>query len=206
MAWKRPWSLHLFVDVEVGGGGGIKAGEQLIDHNQQAHLAGLFLEALFDQFLELLHPVHGPVFRLVEVVGQHFAVDGVLVQLLGFPFAGLFPFDVGGAGLIAGDDGALTGQVGFAKQFVSLAGLVDAGANQHGVAAPVHQPRLGFHVQQNVVDDHAPGATGWRARSASCPIFFQLGFGQLRKAASFGFKPLVYLLGGDKCWSMSRAS
>ena len=46
---------------------------------------------------------------------------------------------------------------GLAEQLVELARLVDARADEHGVAAAVHQPRLGLHVQQDVVDD-LPGA------------------------------------------------
>ena len=33
--------LHLLVDVEVGGARGVEAGQQLVDHDQQPHLAGL---------------------------------------------------------------------------------------------------------------------------------------------------------------------
>ena len=35
---------HLLVDVEVGGARGVEAGQQLVDHDEQPHLAGLFDE------------------------------------------------------------------------------------------------------------------------------------------------------------------
>ena len=49
--------LHLLVDVEVGGGGRIEAGQQLVHHDQQLHLPRFVDEFLLDLFLELLDPV-----------------------------------------------------------------------------------------------------------------------------------------------------
>ena len=37
--------LHLLVDVEIGGARRVEAGQQLVDHDQQPHLAGLVDEA-----------------------------------------------------------------------------------------------------------------------------------------------------------------
>ena len=39
--------LHRLVDVEHAAGGGIEAGEELVNHNQQLHLGGLLDETLF---------------------------------------------------------------------------------------------------------------------------------------------------------------
>ena len=83
MAWNRPWSLHLLVDVEVGGRRRVEAGQQLVHHDQQLHLPRLFDELLLHRLLELLDPVDRLLRRLVEPVGQHLLVDVVLPQLLG---------------------------------------------------------------------------------------------------------------------------
>ena len=53
--------VHLLVDVEVGRGRGVEAGQQLVDDDQQPHLAGLLDEALLDVLLELLDLVHRDV-------------------------------------------------------------------------------------------------------------------------------------------------
>ena len=88
--------LHLLVDVEVRCRGRIEARQQLVHDDQQLHLPRFFDELLFDRLLEILDSVHGLVFGFVEPVGEHFAVDVVLPQLLGQALAGLFAFDVGG--------------------------------------------------------------------------------------------------------------
>ena len=70
---------------------------------------------------------------------------------------------------VAGNDGALALEAGVAEQLVELAGLVDARADEHGVAAPVHQAGLGLHVEQDVVDDLLGARLELRRPSAWCP-------------------------------------
>ncbi|MNF75440.1 hypothetical protein D3C84_575040 [compost metagenome] len=96
---------HLLVDVEVGRRRCVEAGQQLVHHDQQAHLPRLFDEALLDLFLE--------DFRVF--VAQHLVVDGVLTQLLGQPFTGCLALDVGRRWLVAGDDGALVTHARFVE-------------------------------------------------------------------------------------------
>ena len=69
--------LHLFVDVEIGRRWRVKAGQQLIYHDQELHLPRLVDKALFYLLLKALDLVHGRFFRLVEVRRQHFTVGGV---------------------------------------------------------------------------------------------------------------------------------
>ncbi|MNE14656.1 hypothetical protein D3C80_1075440 [compost metagenome] len=96
---------HLLVDVEVGRGRRVEAGQQLVHHDEQAHLPWLLDETLLHLLLEGLR-----VF-----VAQHLVVDGVLTQLLGQPFTGCLALDVGRRWLVAGDDGALVTHARFAE-------------------------------------------------------------------------------------------
>ena len=143
---------HLLVYVQIGGRGRIKAGEQLVHHDQQLHLAGLVDELLLHLQLKALGLVDGLISRLVEPVAQHLAIDGVLQELVGQPFAGGLALGVGNAGAVAGDDGAFALQLGPGKQLVKLAGLVNAARHQHGVAVSIHQTGARCHVHQNVID------------------------------------------------------
>ena len=157
---------HLLVDVEVGGGRRIEAGEQFVDDDEQFHLPRLFDEALFDLFLELLDLVHGRLFGFVEVGGQHLAVDLVLVDLFGLPFAALLAFDVGGRRLVGGDDRALARQIALLEHLEEAAGRVDAVANKKGV--PVHCAAVALSMSRRCRDNlgEAVAALG---TSASCP-------------------------------------
>ena len=74
--------LHLLVDVEIGRRWRVKAGQQLIYHDQELHLSRLVDEALFHLLLKAFDLVHRRVFRLVEVRRQHLSVGVVLEQLL----------------------------------------------------------------------------------------------------------------------------
>ena len=80
-----------------------------------------------------------------------------------------------GLRVVAGDDGALALEACLAEQLVELAGLVDAGADEHGVAAAVHQPRLGLHVEQDVVDDLLGPRLGADDLLHRAPALLQLG-------------------------------
>ena len=130
---------HLLVDVEVGGGRGIKAREQLVDDDQQLHLARLIDELLFHLQLEAFDLADRLFCRLAKPVGQHLGVDRVFAQVVGVARAGGLALGVGHAGRVAGDDGALALEFGLGKQLVELAGLKNAAGHQHGVAVPVHQ-------------------------------------------------------------------
>ena len=116
--------LHGFVDIEIGGRGGVKAGEQLIDDDQQPHLPRLFDKGRLGRGLK----------GFGRLAVQHLLINGILFEPFGQPFARLFAFDVGGGGGIGGDNGAL-GQALLLKEFIELARLVDAAGDQHGVAA-----------------------------------------------------------------------
>ena len=141
---------HLLVDIEVGGRGGIKTGQQLVDYDEQPHLARLFDKTLLDQFFKLFDPLGRLILRLLEIVGQHLAIDVVLGQLLRQPLARLLALDLAGIGLVTGDDGALASKTGLAEHLVTFAGLIDAGADQHGIATTIGQPGLALEVEQDI--------------------------------------------------------
>ena len=86
---------HLLVDVEAGGRGRVEAGQELVHHDEQLHLARLFDELLLYRLLERLDLVHRRLGRLVEPVCQHPFVDVVLPQPFRQPLAAFLALDVG---------------------------------------------------------------------------------------------------------------
>ena len=172
----------------------VEAGQQLVDNDQQAHLAWVLDELLLDRLLELLDSGDGDVFGLVEVVGKHLSVGVVLADLLGLTLAGVFLRDVAGVGRVAGDDGALALEATGHEQVVELARLVDAGADQHRVAAPVHQAGLGFHVEQDVVDDLLGSRLAGDDLLHRAPALLEFGLAEVGHALGLDVKPLVDLL------------
>ena len=97
---------HLLVDVEVGGRGRIKAGEQLVHHDQELHLARFVNELLFHLLFNALGLGDGPVRALVEPFGQHLPIHRVLQELVGHTLARGLALGVGHARCVTGDDGA----------------------------------------------------------------------------------------------------
>src|SRR5450755_899136 len=192
---EQPVVAHGLVDVQVGGGRGVKAGQQFVDYDQQAHLPGMLDETVLDVLLELLDLVHDRVGRLIEVIGQHLPVDLVLPQLLGQACAGILLRDVAWLRLVAGDDCTLASEPGLAEQVVDRTCLVDARADKDGVAAPVHQPGLDLHVKQDVVDDLPRARFGADHLLHGAPAFLEFGTGQIGHAIGLGLEPLVHLGG-----------
>ena len=125
-------------------------------------------EALLHLLLELLDLVHRRVFRLVEVRREHLAVDVVLAQLLGQPFAGLLALDVGGRRPVGGDDRALARQIGLLEHLEEAAGRVDAAGDEQRVAVAALQPVARRHVHQDVGDDLLQPVS--RAESTFCIV------------------------------------
>ena len=190
--------LHLLVDVEVGSAGCVEAGQQLVDHDKQAHLARLVDEPVLHLLLEQRNLVCRSVLGLVEVVGQHLEVDVVLAEPLGSTLTGVFLGDVPRLWLVAGDDGALALEAGLTEQLVELARLVDGRANEHGVASTVHQPRLDVHVQQDVVHDLAGAGLSADDLLHRAPALLQLRLGQVGHALGLGLEPLIDLVGSHQ--------
>ena len=83
---KQPMIAHLLVDVEIGGRWRIKAGQELVHHDQELHLSWLLDELLLDLFLKCFG-----VFAI-----EHLVVDVELPQSFGQSFTSFFPFDIGG--------------------------------------------------------------------------------------------------------------
>ena len=141
---------HLLVNVEIRGRGRVKAGEQLVHHDQQLHLAGLFDELFLHRQLELPDPVHGFLRRFIEPVRQHFLVNAILLQLVAFAFAGILAFDIGYGRNVGSDNGAPAVQVGFIKLLKEFARLVNAARDEDRVAAPARQPVALREINQDV--------------------------------------------------------
>ena len=159
---------------------------------------GFVDELLLDLLLEELDLVHGGVGGLVEVVGQHLPVDLVLAQPLGRALARVLLGDVPRLRVIRGDDRALALEARLAEQLVELAGLVDARPDEDRVAAAVHQPRLGLHVEEDVVDDLAGARLGADDLLHRAPALLQLGLGQVGHALGLGLEPGVDLRRGGE--------
>jgi len=184
---------HLLVDVQVRGARGVEAGQQLVDHDEQTHLTRLLDEAALDLLLELVDPTDSLVRRHTEEVGQHPPIDVVLTELLGGALARVLLGDVARVRRVARDDGDLVFETRVDEHLVELAGLVDALTYQHCVAATAHQPWLGFHVQQDVLDDLlGPGLSGYDLLHRA-PLLLQAGLAQVGEALGLGLEPLVDL-------------
>ena len=144
---------HLLGDVEIGRGRGVKAGQQLIHHDQEFHPPRLFDESLFHLLFESLHFVHYCVFRRVEVRREHLSVNVVLAQFLGEALAGHLALDVRYGRFVRRDDGAFARQVGSLKYVEEAASRIDAVRDEQGVAATALEPISRFHVELDVRDD-----------------------------------------------------
>ena len=129
--------------------------------------------------LKLLHPIHGPIFRVVKIIGQHLAVDGILVEPFGQSFPSLFPLDVGRRRLVAGNNGAFPGQICSLKHIVDLTGLIDTGADQHGIAPAIHEAGLGVHIKEDVIDDLLQARLAGEHLLHGAPFLLELTLGKL---------------------------
>ena len=149
-------------------------------------------ELLLDVGLELLDAVDRLVRILAEVVGEHLPVDLVLAQLLGVPFAGVFLGDRARGRLGAGHDGDLALEAALHERLVEGAGLIDRVADEHSVAAPTDQPRLGLHVHEDVLDDLRRARCGGEDLLHRAPLLLQPSLRQIREVTSLRLEPLVH--------------
>src|ERR1019366_1542920 len=121
---------HLLVDIEICCRRRIKAGQELVHHDQQLHLAWLFDELLFHFLLEGLNLIRRSFLRLVKPLRKHPSIYVELAQSLCQPFAALFALDLCGIRPIRGNNCAFAFQVRLLEKLVELASLVDASGNQ----------------------------------------------------------------------------
>src|SRR5205807_80158 len=92
---KQPMIAHLLVDVEIASRWRVKAGQELVHHDQKLHLPWLLDELLLGFFLKRFG-----VFAIEHLV--------VYVELpLCQSFTSFFTFDIGSSRFVRGDDGAL---------------------------------------------------------------------------------------------------
>ena len=184
--------LHGLVDVQVRAGRCIKAGQQLVHHDQQAHVGRL----LDEQSLGLVFVG----FRLgLAWLGLHIAQQlgiGVVGELLVGLCAGanLFQRHILGLRVVRGDDRAPALEQRLLKQREVFAGLVDARRHQDGIAAFTGQARFDAEVKNNV--RHHPVHAGFGAEHVlhRAPLLFQLFFLPVVQRLGLGVKPLVDLV------------
>ncbi len=184
--------LHRLVDVEIGAGRRVEAGQQLVHDDQQPHVGRLLREQRLGPFLVGLGLGHA---RLGIDILQQFGVGVVDELLVGFGVrAGLFQRDVLGLRIVRRDDGALALERRLLEQLEILAGLVDAGRHQHGVAALAGQSRLDAEIEDDVADDalHARSRTEHVLHRA--PLLFQFVLLPVVQPLGLGLEPCVDLV------------
>ncbi len=124
--------LHRLVDVEIGAGRRVEAGEQLVHDDQQLHVGRLLDEQRLGPLLVGLGLGHA---RLGVDVLQQLGVGVVDELLVGLGVgAGFFQRHVLGQRVVGGHHRALALERRLLEQREILAGLVDARRHQDGVA------------------------------------------------------------------------
>ena len=150
--------LHRLVDVEVGAGRRVEAGQQLVHHHQQLHVRRLLDEQRLGPLLVGLGLGHA---RLGVDVLQQLGVGVVDELLVGLGVgAGLLQGHVLRLRVVGGHHRALALERRLLEQREVLARLVDAGGHQDGVAALAGQARLDAEVEDDVAH-HPLHARAW---------------------------------------------
>ena len=145
---KQAVVLHGLIDVEIGAGRRIKAGQQLVDHDEQLHVRRLCGEQRLGPFLVGLRLGH-PGLRLNVL--QQLGIGGVDELLIGLGVrAGFLQRHIHGQRVVGCHHGALAFERGILEQREVLAGLVDTGCHKDGVAAEVGETRLDAEVEDDV--------------------------------------------------------
>ena len=184
--------LHRLVDIKISAGRGVKTGEQLVDHDQQLHVGRLAGEQRLGLFLVSLGLVHvGPGLDIFQQI-----LVGVIDELpvsLGVG-AGFLPGHIPGLGIVGGDHRAFALEGGLLEQLVILAGLIDAGSDQNGVAPLARQPRLATEIEDDVAHHPVHPRFGAEHLLQGAPMIFQLGLLPVVQSPGLGLKPGVDLL------------
>ncbi len=108
--------------------------------------------------------------------------------------AGFFQRDVAGQRVVRRDDGAAPLERRLLQQLEILAGLVDAGRHQHGIAAPVGQTPLGREVEHDVGHHPVHARAGTQHLLHGAPLLLQFVALPVVQALGLGRKPLVDLV------------
>ncbi len=141
--------LHALVDVEIGATRGIESGKQLVHHDQKLHVGGFILEqalGLLLVSLGLAHPRFG-----VDVF-QQFGIGVIDKPLVRIGVrASVFRGDVFRLRIVRGDYRTPAFEYRFLEQREILAGLVNTGCHQDGIAPVVAQSRFVHEVENNIV-------------------------------------------------------
>ena len=164
---KQAVVLHRLVDVEVGAGRRVEAGEQLVHDDQQLHVRRLLGEQCLGALLVGLGLGHA---RLGVDVLQQLGVGVVDELLVGLGVgAGFLLGHVLGQRVVGSHDRALALEGRLLEEREILARFVDARRHQDGVAALARKPRLDAEIENDVAHD-AIHADLELSTSASCPI------------------------------------
>ena len=118
--------LHVLVDIEIGAGYGVKACQQFIHHNNQAHVGRFFDKELFGPLLVDFR-------RSLARTGFHMLQqsDICLVNEL-----------AGGFGVFSHIFGRIA-----RLEIIVLAGIPDTGGHQYGISPSAAQDGFGFKVK-----------------------------------------------------------
>ena len=191
---EQPVVLHGLVQVQDGAARRVEAGEQLVDHDEQLHLGGLFAEtALHLIFVGLslgLARLRLHVLQQLDVGGVDDFLGGVRVGsrvLLGH---------VASLRIVGGDHCTSVLERGAEEQVVVPARLVDARRHEHrGPALPL-QPGPGHvEVPHDVVDDAVHAALGTEHLLHGRPVLAEQGLLVPGQALGLDLKPLVDVVG-----------
>ena len=195
--------LHRLVDVEIGAGRRVEAGEQLVHDDQQLHVGRLLDEQRLGPLLVGLGLRHARLgFNVLQQLGVG-VVDELLVGLgVG---AGLLLRHVLGQRIVGGHDRASALERRLLKQREILARLIDAGRHQDRVAAFAGQPRLYAEIEDDVADHpvHAGARTEHVLHRA--PLLLQLVLLPVVQPLGLGVEPGVDLvLGAEPLVDVAR--
>ena len=145
---KQAVVLHGLVNVEIGAGRRIEAGEQLVHHDEQLHVCRLFGEQRLGPLLVGLGLGHaGLCVNVLQQVGIG-VVDELLVGL--GVRAGFLQRHIPGQRVVGRHHGALAFERGILEQREVFAGLVDAGCHKDGVAAEAGETWFDAEVEDDV--------------------------------------------------------
>ena len=185
--------LHGLVDVQVRARRRVKAGEQLVHHDQKLHIGGLLDEQGFGLFfISLGFGLAGQGIHVFKQRGVG-AVEKLLVCLgVG---TGFFLRNVLRLRVVGRDYRAFAFQGRALKQTEVLAGLVNTGGHQNGIAPFARQTWFAAEVKHNVAHHPRHARAGAQHVLHGAPLGFQLVALPVIQALGFGLKPGVYFVG-----------
>ena len=173
-------------------GGCVEAGEQLVHHDEQPHCRRLLGEQRLGRVLVGLRLGHA---GLCVNLFQQFGVGVVDELLVGFGVrAGFLQRHIPGLRVVGSHHGALALERRILEQREVLAGLVDAGGHENGVAALAGKTRFDAEVEDDVVHHAIHARLGAEHFLHRAPSLFQLVLLPVVQPPGLGLEPGVDLV------------